>query len=628
MPARRGRRSSARASVPAYAAQLATLVEEPPDGEGWLHEQKFDGYRIGAALDAGRARLWSRRGQEWTAELPSVATAVAALPARSALLDGEVAVVLPSGVTSFQALQQRTARTALVYFVFDLLHLDGEDLAPLPLEERKRRLHALVDDRGGVIRYSEHVVGGGAAFHHEACRLGLEGIVSKRRDAVHRAGRNLDWRKIKCGLRQELVVGGFTEPEGARAGVGALLVGYYEGAHLRWAGKVGTGAGWTATFLSDLRRKLERLRTKESPFDPPVADSWLRRHALWVRPALVAEVRFAEWTNEGRVRHASVQGLRADKSPEDVRRERPAVVAPPPARSSRPATAGVEIAGVRISHPDRVVYADLGVTKADLARYYDAVADRMLPHVRDRPLTLLRCARAIDPAHEKGGCTMIKHAKAWGPLPLRRVRIQELHKTGEYLVAVDREGLVSLAQMGVVEIHTWNGHAGAPYEHDRVVFDLDPGPGVAWPRVVAAAHALRELLETRRLRAWVKTTGGKGLHVVVPIAPTSWHACLAFARGVAEAMVRTQPRTYTVALPKAGRADKILVDVLRNGRANTAVAAFSARARAGATVSMPIAWDDLAPSLDPVAFTIASVPGGRRADPWREYWRARQRLPR
>jgi bifunctional non-homologous end joining protein LigD len=388
---------------------------------------------------------------------------------------------------------------------------------------------------------------------------------------------------------------------------------------------VGTGAGWTATFLSELRRRLERLRTKESPFDPPVDDSWLRRHALWVRPSLVAEVRFAEWTNDGRVRHASVQGLRADKRPEDVRRERPAAVAPAPAPASR--AAAVEVAGVRISHPDRVIYAELGVTKADLARYYDAVADRMLPHVRDRPLTLLRCAGAIDPALEKGGCTMIKHAKAWGPLPLRRVRIRELHKTGEYLVAVDRAGLVSLAQMGVVEIHTWNGRADAPYEHDRVVFDLDPGPGVAWPRVVAAAHALREQLETLRLRAWVKTTGGKGLHIVVPIAPAPWNACLTFARGVAEWLVRAQPRSYTVALPKAGRADKILFDVLRNGRANTVVAAFSARARAGATVSMPIAWDDLAPSLDPAAFTIAGVAGGRRADPWREYWRARQRLP-
>jgi bifunctional non-homologous end joining protein LigD len=307
-------------------------MEEPPDGEDWLHEQKFDGYRIGAALDEGRVRLWSRRGQEWTADLPSVATAVAALPARSALFDGEVAVLLPSGVTSFQALQQRTAQTPLVYFVFDLLHLDGEDLVALPLEERKRRLRALLGGHEDGVRYSEHVVGGGAAFHHEACRLGLEGIVSKRRDARHRAGRNLDWRKIKCGLRQELVVGGFTKPEGARAGVGALLVGYYEGARLRFAGKVGTGAGWTAPYLADLRRKLDRLRTDESPFDldPGVDDPSLRRRALWVRPALVAEVRFAEWTNDGRVRHASIQGLRADKRPKDVRRERPAVAAPSP----------------------------------------------------------------------------------------------------------------------------------------------------------------------------------------------------------------------------------------------------------------------------------------------------------
>jgi bifunctional non-homologous end joining protein LigD len=326
-----------------YEAQLATLVEAPPEGDDWWHEQKLDGYRIGARVDEGDVRLWSRSGQDWTDAFPSVAAAVAALGARRALLDGEVAVLLPNGVTSFQALQTRGAGTALTYFVFDLLHLGGDDLRPLPLEERKRRLRALLDGapkgtgkQAGVIRYSDHIAGSGAAFFAQACKLGLEGIVSKRRDAPYHGGRNMDWRKAKCLHRQELVIGGFTEPEGSRVGIGSLVLGYYDGPRLQWAGSVGTGPGWTAAFLRDLRRRLDRIEAATSPFDPPVADSWLQRHARWVRPELVAEVAFTEWTDDHRIRHPSMQGLRADKAARDVTRERP-TAAPQPSPPSLPA---------------------------------------------------------------------------------------------------------------------------------------------------------------------------------------------------------------------------------------------------------------------------------------------------
>jgi bifunctional non-homologous end joining protein LigD len=286
------------------------------------------------------------------------------------------------------------------------------------------------------------------------------------------------------------------------------------------------------------------------------------------------------------------------------------------------------VAGINISHPDRLLFGDLGLTKVDIARYYDRVADRMLPHVADRPLTLLRCDRAIDPTADKGGCAMIRHAKAWGPLALRRVKIKELHKTGEYLVADDRAGLVSLAQMGVVEIHTWNGRASTPYQHDRIVFDLDPGPQVKWSQVVSSAHGLKDALKGSGMRSWVKTTGGKGLHVVVPIEPTSWEACLAFAREVAADLIMSDPKLYTVAIPKTGREGKILIDVLRNNRTNTAVAAFSVRARTNAPVSMPIAWDDLTPKLNPAAFTISTVSDRLIGiDPWKNYSNARQRIP-
>jgi bifunctional non-homologous end joining protein LigD len=648
--------------VPDFEAQLATLVEAAPDGDAWIHEQKFDGYRIGLRKDGRTVELWSRRGQDWTAEFPALAAAGARLAARRALLDGEVAAVLPSGVTSFQALQNRRPDTPLAYFVFDLLHLDGRDLRDRPIEERKQRLRDLLDgsQTGGLFRYSDHVIGGGVEFHRNACALGLEGIVSKRLGTRYRGGRNLDWQKTKCVRRQEFVIGGFTDPEGSREAIGALLIGTYEGDALRWAGKVGTGPGWNAAYLRGLRQQLDGLETKASPFDPPVGDSWLRRNAHWVRPQLVAEIAFGEWTDDGRVRHPSMQGLRADKDPRDVRREQPAAApagakrrtrAPtkrstkrstkrPPKRSAKspkssttvqPAhsTDGAVVRGIAVSHPDRIIYADLALTKLDVARYYGDVAPAMVPHVTGRPLTLLRCGGPIDYGADKGGCVMLRHGKAWGPRQLRRVKIRELQKTGEYLVADTPEALVALAQMGIVEVHTWNAAAETPYRHDRVVFDFDPGPQVAWREVVAAARAVRQLLADQKLRAWVKTTGGKGLHVVVPIAPTDGAACLAFAQTVAAALANSAPARFTTTIAnKAGRERQILIDALRNGRANTAVAAYSLRARPGAPVSVPLDWDELTARVDPARFTIrTAVARANEGDRWRDYWKARQKLP-
>lgn len=661
--------------LPPYQAQLALLVDTPPEGDDWVHEQKFDGYRMGLRIDGRTVELWSRRQQEWTDEFPAVVAAGRALDVRRALLDGEVAAILPSGVTSFQALQNRGAGVTLAYFAFDLLYLDDEDLRGLPLSERKERLRKILGAAGarrrsprggdGVLRYSDHVIGGGAAFFATACRMGLEGIVSKLASARYRGGRSGDWRKTKCLRRQELVIGGFTDPERSRQGIGSLLMGYYAAGRLQWAGKVGTGVGWNAGYLRDLRGRLEGLQVARSPFDQPVPDAGLRRKAHWVRPELVAEVAFAEWTADGRVRHGSMQGLREDKAAVEVTRERavppkdtvassgaartvrtrdesPARVPKPvPAAGSRrprphagdqpgaaQAASEVVVAGVRITHPERVVFGDLGITKADVARYYEAVAERMLPHVTGRPLTLLLCTQTVDPAAEKGGCQMLRHGKAWGPSALRRVRIAELHKTGEYLVADTVQALVSLAQMGVVEIHTWNAGFANPYQHDRVVLDLDPGPQVAWKEVVGAAKLIRRTLAGVGLLSWVKTTGGKGLHVVAPIEPAPAAACLAFARTIAETLVAHDAALFTTALPKKGREAKIFVDTLRNNRTNTAVAAFSLRARAGAPVSLPLAWTELTPRLDPAAFDLRAVTGAaQHRDPWRDYWTTRQRLP-
>jgi len=633
-----------------FRAQLATLVKTPPAGDEWLHEMKFDGYRIGARLDAGDVRLLSRNGKDWTTNFPEVRNAVARLPARRAFLDGEVAVVLPDGRTSFQALQNAgdaTRAGRLVYFVFDLLHLDGEDVAALPLEERKARLAEIVNaaKQANLIRYSEHVTGGGAAFFEQACRHGLEGIISKRRALPYQPGRHAGWLKTKCVQRQELVIGGFTDPEGSRVGLGALLVGAHDAdRRLVFAGKVGTG--FTHKTALDLRRRLEAIERPMSPFTPRPA-GWLGRNAHWVDPRLVAEVAFTEWTDDGKIRHPSFQGLRLDKRARDVVREVPAptaatvgdapaprgtssakrmrVAAPAAIRATR-GKERVEVAGVSLSNPDRVLYPDVGITKLELARFYEEIADWIAPHVAGRPLTLVRCPKGIGES-----CFYMKHSKLWAPGALRQIRIREKTKVGEYLIADDVAGIVALVQMDVLELHTWNSKEDRVDQPDRVVFDLDPGPEVPWPRVIETARLVRAVLQTLGLVSFVKTTGGVGLHIVVPLVPErDWTECLAFSRALAEALERRDPKAYTTAFPKLGREHKILIDYLRNNRTNTSVAAFSTRARPGAPVSVTLAWEELSARVRPNHYTVRNLRkrlASLRADPWKDYWTTRQRIP-
>jgi bifunctional non-homologous end joining protein LigD len=485
---------------------------------------------------------------------------------------------------------------------FDVVVGEGLGGAPRQLEAPKEALRRIVPADGGPIRYSRHWVGDGSNVFREACRLGFEGLVSKRRDLPYRAGRSPGWLKSKCLLRQEFAIGGFTLPSGPREGIGSLLVGVHDGGRLRFAGKVGTG--FTEASSRDLRRRLEALRVSQSPFarKPP---GWLGRNARWVEPRLSAEVTFGEWTQGGHIRHPSFQGLREDKPARDVKRER------------------TEVRGIGISHPSRVGFPGQGYTKLDLARYHDAVAEAEVPHLRGRPLTLVRCPTAIGE-----GCSFMKHSKVWAPAALRRARIQEKTKLGEYLIADTPEAVIALVQMDVIEIHTWNTRDDDVERPDRVVIDLDPGPEVPWREVVAGAHLLREAMAALGLRSFVKTTGGAGLHLVAPLLrERDWSECLAFARGLAQAVERQRPRTFTTRYAKAGRERKILLDYLRNNRTNTSVAAYSPRARDGAPVSVPLAWEELTARLDPGRFTIETVP--RRVlegDPWREYWKVRQRI--
>jgi bifunctional non-homologous end joining protein LigD len=616
---------------PTYRPQLARLVKRPPEGDEWLHEVKYDGYRIGCRIRDARATLISRNGKDWTAAFPEITRELLTLGLGDALLDGELAVVLPDGRTSFQALQNASAsggRSALAYFVFDVLRLGGENLERRRLEDRKKVLADLLGRPAPStrIRYSEHVIGRGMDMFAEACRLGLEGIISKRRDAPYTSGRADTWLKTKCVQRQELVIGGFTDPEGARQGIGALLVGYYatSGA-LVFAGKVGTG--FTIRSAQDLRRRLEAIAVPDCPFTPRPAGA-LGRRAHWVEPRLVAEVAFTEWTTDGKIRHPSFQGLRLDKDPRSVGRELPVAAPGPPAVTppTRPARrpAGVAVAGVTISHPDRVVYPGDGITKLEVARFYERLAEWMLPHLHDRPLTLVRCPQGI------GSCFYMKHARVTAPPGTRRVLIPEKTKVGEYLVVESAAGLVALAQMGVLEIHTWNSTSVSLEQPDRIVLDIDPGSRVGWAAVVEAARLVRRLLDGAGLQSFPKTTGGRGLHVVAPLAPAAgWEACLQFARGLAAEMERAQPSRYTTSFRKAGREQKILLDYLRNNRTNTSVAAFSTRARPGAPVSVPLRWADVRPSLDPSSFTLRTVEkrlARQRSDPWAEYWRVSQRL--
>jgi bifunctional non-homologous end joining protein LigD len=612
------------ARIPAYDPQLAQLVKSAPSGDEWLHELKYDGYRIGCRIDDGSVTLLSRNGKDWTEAFPEIARAASQLKLESALLDGEVCVVLPDGRTSFQALQNLAAadRSRLVYFAFDLLYLNGRLLIDEPLETRKAALEKIV--RGERIQFSQHLDADGPDAYREACRLRLEGIISKPRHAPYQPGKRAGWLKTKCVNRQEFVIGGFTDPEGSRQSIGALLVGVHEGERLVFAGKVGTG--FTVKSARELRAALNRIETGSSPFAPP-PPGWLGRNAHWVKPTLVAEVEFTEWTDDGKIRHQSFQGLRKDKHPSTVVREGTSSTSSTSTPSTRrtSSTPSTSLRSIPITHPDRVMYERPRLTKLEVAQYYDRIADVMMAHVDGRPLTLVRCGEGIA-----GGCFYMKHSKVWSPPALTRVKIREKTKIGEYLVIESPEAIVSLVQMDILEIHTWNTRHQKVEYPDRIVLDLDPGPEIDWKTIVQSARVVRKLLQTLELESFVKTTGGRGLHVVVPLAPRhDWKACLDFSRAVAEALTRHDPDLFTTTFAKRGRERQILVDYMRNNRTNTSIAAFSTRAREGAPVSVPVSWTELTPSLDPAAFTVKTVPqrlSRQKRDPWAEYFKLKQRF--
>ncbi|MEZ4432356.1 MAG: DNA ligase D [bacterium] len=604
----------------AVEPQLATAATAAPAGAGWLHEAKLDGYRVIAHKRGETIRVISRNGLDWTHRFPPVAQALARLPLATAILDGEIVVFDRHGSTDFGALQHALSVGAgdYVLVAFDLLWFDGHDLRDHPLRDRKDALRRLIDalppwDAPAALRYGDDIPGRGPDVLREACRLGLEGIISKRADAPYKSGRGRAWLKVKCGARQELVIVGFTEPAGQRSHLGALLLGVHRDGALRYAGKC--GAGLDAETLADLRARLEPLIRDAAP----VSEAPRERGRHWVEPQLVAEIAFAGWTRGGRVRQAVFKGLREDKNMQDVVPETP--VAPPEPAPPKQKRGPAAIAGVRLTHPDRVLFPEAGVTKRDLAAYLEAVAERMLPYLADRPLSLVRC-----PEGRTGQCFYQKQPPPGLPDTVARVEV----KPGEAnLMVRDAAGLVTLAQFGVIEYHPWGARQDRLDRPDVLVFDLDPGDGVSWRRLAATALTLRDRLAALDLCAFLRATGGKGLHVVVPIERrTAWGPAKDFTHAIAREFARADPDHYLARSDKALRPGRIFIDWLRNGRGATAVGNFSPRGRPGAPVAHPLPWDALDLAGDgPPRLTVRDIlDGGLPPDPWPDYEASRRRL--
>ena len=628
--------------------QLAKAATTPPTGDDWVHELKLDGYRIqihvrpGTGSGKRQVSLLTRKGLDWTHRMPDLANAAAQLAVESAILDGEAVVLDDKGSTNFADLQaafQEGAKVQLTYFAFDLLHLDGHNLRGLPLLQRKELLAKLVAglDVDSPIHLSEHFEANGKEVFDKACGLGAEGIVSKLASAPYNSTRGSSWLKAKCFLEQEFVIGGFTDPSKGGPGIGALLIGYYDRDKLHYAGRSGTG--FTQKSQQIIRKQLDKLVQSQTPFaDLPKGVS---RGVHWVKPQLVAEISFTAWTRDNLARQAAFKGLREDKPANEVVREK---AAPPeqakadnaetapeskPVRTANPLASksvGPAKTKLPITHPDKILDHESGMTKLDLANYYLAVAGHMLPHIADRPLSVVRCPEGINKP-----CFFQKHIGMGLPQGISSVPVRD-KKSGaveQYLTLNTPEGLVGMAQIGVLEIHPWGSRNESLETPDRIIFDLDPDESIEWRALAATAKEFRARLDELGLQSFLKTTGGKGLHVVAPIRPENeWPVVKEFAYKVVLGMERKNPSLYVTKMTKALRKNRIYLDYLRNDRGSTAVAPFSPRARSGAAVALPLDWEALDAKSRPT-FRVSDFDSWKtrlNSDPWAQMTRVKQRL--
>jgi bifunctional non-homologous end joining protein LigD len=642
--------------------ELAQPSDRPPRTAGWVHELKLDGYRVQVRKEDAKVRLLTRTGLDWTHRMRSIAQLAKDIPAQSAIIDGEVVVLREDGISSFADLQaafQEGARMPLTYFAFDLLHLNGHNLRGLPLVDRKAILAQLMKGLDGALLFSDHLEADGDVVFRKAAELHAEGIISKRAASPYVSGRGGDWLKSKCVHEQEFVVGGFTEPSNGSHGIGALLLGYYEGSKLVYAGR--TGTGFTQKTHASVRDQLDKIRQAATPFDNPPLEA--SKGALWVKPQLVAQVNFANWTSDNVVRHASFQGLRDDIPAREVRREEPSAsvespeenhaaappeppiveprvpraaknvqapeTAPKAPRTAKPpkaTKAALEHAPIRLTHPAKILDAESQLTKQQLADYYWAVAPHMLPYVAHRPLSLVRC-----PEGTGHPCFFQKHVTHTFPSGVESVDVRD-KKTGKiekYITLSTPEALAGMAQMGVLEIHPW-GSKNDDLEHpDMIIFDLDPDEAISWRTLADSAADVRHQLGTLNLKSFLKTTGGKGLHVVIPLqAEQNWGTVKQFAYMFASAMEQMHPDLYLTKMSKAARKGRIFIDYLRNERGSTAIAPYSSRARSGMAVALPLSWSDLKLPERPV-FRVANFEEWRQRldrDPWKDIATTHQHL--
>jgi bifunctional non-homologous end joining protein LigD len=636
------------------APELAEETTSPPEGTDWLHEIKLDGYRMQARKSGRNVQLLTRKGLDWTHRMRPVADAIAALPLTNATLDGEVVVLDDKGISSFANLQasfQNEERHPLTFFCFDLLHLEGRNTRALPLRRRKELLAQILPGDHNILRLSEHIEGTGPSIFQKACELHAEGILSKRADALYHSGRTVDWLKSKCLHEQEFVIGGYTFSSEGENRIGSLLLGYYENDKLIYSGR--TGTGFTQKSRRELRTRLGKLDRATTPFTrlPPEA----RRAARWVEPKLVAQVRFATWTADNLVRQAAFLGLREDKPAREVRREEPTAPRPksashrtpsplaaksltrnatrnasPEPKPPTPTKSSASSLPIHLTHPDKILDPESHLTKRQLADYYWTIAERMLPHIADRPLSLVRCPEGAGKP-----CFFQKHVNQMLPPGIGGIDVPN-KKTGElepYITITEDQAtpeiLAGFAQMGVLEVHPWGSRNGDLEHPDRIIFDLDPDEAIPWPTLCEAAAEVRKRLKRVGLESFLKTTGGKGLHIVAPIQPQlDWAAVKDATHNFVLAMERRNPALYLTKMTKAARKGKIYLDYLRNDRGATAVAPFSPRARAGAPVSLPLPWSALKLAERPI-FHVADLPAWRshlRTDPWKPMLSLRQRL--
>ncbi|QBP75681.1 DNA ligase D [Herbaspirillum huttiense] len=627
-------------------AQLATLADTAPQGEEWLSELKFDGYRGLCRIESGRAAIHTREGLDWSHRWPILVEALAKLPVDQAWIDGEVVALDVDGRVSFEALQnlvrgdrQQANGIRLALYAFDLLYLNGHDVRQLPLHQRKELLREVIPggDEQGLLLYSEHIAGHADEVFRHACQHGMEGIVVKRADAPYSGRRDRNWIKVKCEHRQEFVIAGYTEPAGQRSGFGAILVGVHdEQGQLQYAGRVGTG--FDERLLGSMLKQFRQREQDQPAFvNPPTGQQ--RRGVHWLKPELVAEVKFAQWTKSGILRHGSFVALREDKAPEEIVRETPGSASDevhpenaeakpkaPARRSAQDLSRPVMVEGVKLTHPGKILFPDTGLTKLELARYYQSVAPWILPELKQRPLSLVRC-----PDGHAGKCFFQKHTGQGMPDAIETIEVPEGEGTARYMMVNDVAGLVATVQMGVLELHAWGATGRALDKPDRVVFDLDPAPDVPWDTVVEGAQLVRGLLEELGLSCFLKTSGGKGLHVMVPIRPEhDWDVIKDWAHRLAAHLARLLPDRFIARMSKAARTGKIFIDYLRNAPGATTVVAYSVRARDGAPVSVPITWEELEQGVQADHFRVSAMrkrlESLSHSDPWADFHKSPQRL--